>query len=153
MSYRGDNSNRARAANNSQGFTANHLSGNFYPPTSISIDTQGQHQQQATSSENRMVPFGGKSGGKMGSTARNSECIKVCVRVRPLLPHEMAKDEVVYYPTQGGGHSSNDHLEGIKVADGQHMIESKYDKVYSQRTEQTEIYQFVEGKKASSYLY
>jgi len=26
------------------------------------------------------------------------------------------------------------------------MIESKYDKVYSQRTEQLEIYQFVEGK-------
>ena len=26
------------------------------------------------------------------------------------------------------------------------MIESKYDKVYSQRTEQAEIYQFVEGK-------
>lgn len=142
MSYRGDNSNRARAANNSQGFTANHHSGNFYPPTSISIDTQGQ---QATSSENRMLPFGGKS--KMGSTARNSECIKVCVRVRPLLPREMAKDEVVYYPTQG---PSNDGLEGIKVADGQHMIESKYDKVYSQRTEQTEIYKFVEGK---SYLY
>ena len=26
------------------------------------------------------------------------------------------------------------------------MIESKYDKVYSQRTEQAEIYQFVESK-------
>ena len=44
-----------------------------------------------------MVPFGGKS--KMNATARNSECIKVCVRVRPLLPREMAKDEVVYYPS------------------------------------------------------
>ena len=74
----------------------------------------------------------------MGATARNSECIKVCVRVRPLLPREMAKDEVVYFPSQNT--NSNDNLEGIKVADGQHMIESKYDKVYSQRTEQIEIY-------------
>ena len=62
----------------------------------------------------------------MNSTARNSECIKVCVRVRPLLPREMAKDEVVYFPSSNTG-----GLEGIKIADGQHMIESKYDKVYS----------------------
>ena len=27
------------------------------------------------------------------------------------------------------------------------MIESKYDKVYTQRTEQTEIFRFVEGKQ------
>lgn len=78
----------------------------------------------------------------MGATARNSECIKVCVRVRPVLPREMAKEEVVYFPTQ----TAKDHLEGIKIADGQHMVESKYDKVYSQRTEQAEIYKFVEGK-------
>ena len=92
-----------------------------------------------------MMPFGAPSANrsKMNATSRNSECIKVCVRVRPLLPREMAKDEVVYYPQQNG----NDNLEGIKVADGQHLIESKYDKVYSQRTEQTEIYKFVEGKQ------
>ena len=30
---------------------------------------------------------------------RNSECIKVCVRVRPILPREVGKEEVVYYPT------------------------------------------------------
>ena len=50
----------------------------------------------------------------MNSTARNSECIKVCVRVRPLLPKEMAKDEVVYFPTPTG----RENLEGIKIADG-----------------------------------
>ena len=63
----------------------------------------------------------------MTANSRNSECIKVCVRVRPLLPREFAKDEVIYFPTSSGV----DNLEGIKVADGQHMIESKYDKVYS----------------------
>jgi len=55
-----------------------------------------------------------------------------------MLPRELGKDEVVYYPTQ---ESSN--LDGIKIADGQHLIESKYDKVYSQRTHQEEIYKFV----------
>ena len=60
--------------------------------------------------------------------AKASECIKVCIRVRPVLPHERTRDEVIYFPT------TNDVLEGIKVADGQHLIESKYDKVFSQRT-------------------
>ena len=71
-----------------------------------------------------MTPF---NRSKMTANSRNSECIKVCVRVRPLLPREFAKDEVIYFPTSSGV----DNLEGIKVADGQHMIESKYDKVYS----------------------
>ena len=75
----------------------------------------------------------------MNATARNNECIKVCVRVRPLLPREMAKEEVVYFPSAPQG----ERLEGIKIADGQHMIESKYDKVYSQRTHQEHIYSFV----------
>ena len=61
------------------------------------------------------------------STRANNECIKVCVRVRPVLGHERAKDEVVYYPASADA----DGLEGIKVADGQHLIESKYDKVFS----------------------
>ena len=39
--------------------------------------------------------------------------IKVCVRVRPLLPHERSKDEVVYYPE-----TSNNSLQTIKIADG-----------------------------------
>jgi len=33
------------------------------------------------------------------------------------------------------------------VADGQHMIESKYDKVFKQTSSQTEIYNFVKGKQ------
>ena len=42
----------------------------------------------------------------MNATTKTSECIKVCVRVRPLLPREMAKDEVVYFPA-----NTNDGLE------------------------------------------
>jgi len=38
---------------------------------------------------------------KPTSKMRGGEAIKVCVRVRPLLPHERAKDEVIYYPTHG----------------------------------------------------
>ena len=64
-----------------------------------------------------MVPFVQKS--KMGQTTRGSECIKVCVRVRPLLPREYGKDEVVYFPSE-----VQPNLEGIKIADGQHLIES-----------------------------
>lgn len=30
----------------------------------------------------------------------NFSKIKVCVRVRPLLPHEQSKDEVVYFPSE-----------------------------------------------------
>ena len=29
---------------------------------------------------------------------QTNESIKVCIRVRPLLPHEQLKDEIVYYP-------------------------------------------------------
>ena len=46
----------------------------------------------------------------MNATTKNSECIKVCVRVRPLLPREMAKDEVVYFPA-----NTNDGLEVSSV--------------------------------------
>jgi hypothetical protein len=28
----------------------------------------------------------------------SSNKIRVCIRVRPLLPHELHKDEVIYYP-------------------------------------------------------
>ena len=43
-----------------------------------------------------------------------------------MLPHERSRDEVVYYPS-----STAEGLEGIKVADGQHLIESMYDRVFS----------------------
>lgn len=29
---------------------------------------------------------------------QSNESIKVCIRVRPLLQHELMKDEIVYYP-------------------------------------------------------
>ena len=41
------------------------------------------------------------------------------------------KEEIVYYP------ESNDYnLEAIRIADGQHLIESKYDKVFNQYSQQ-----------------
>ena len=43
-------------------------------------------------------------------------------------------------------------MQGIKVADGQHMIESRYDKVYSQATPQHNIYDFVERKSPLAAL-
>ena len=64
----------------------------------VSIETsQGGSMQQA---QQQVVPFQQKS--KMGSTSRASECIKVCVRVRPMLPRELGRDEVVYYPSSEG---------------------------------------------------
>ena len=59
-----------------------------------------------------------------------------------MLPHERSRDEVVYFPSSNKG-----ELEGIKVADGQHLIESMYDKVFSQRALQSEIYEFVQSKQ------
>ena len=58
-----------------------------------------------------------------------------------MLPRERSRDEVVYFPSSTSG-----NLEGIKVADGQHLIESHYDRVFSQRTAQSEVYSFVESK-------
>lgn len=57
--------------------------------------------------------------------------------MRPLLPHELHKDEVIYYPQSDGP------LEGIKVADGQHLVETKFDKVFNGGTMQYEIFKFV----------
>jgi hypothetical protein len=34
----------------------------------------------------------------MNSKQNVNESIKVCIRVRPLLPHELHKEEIVYYP-------------------------------------------------------
>lgn len=42
-----------------------------------------------------------------------NEAIKVCIRVRPLLPHEVMKEEIVYYPD-----SSDPNLQAIRIADG-----------------------------------
>ena len=56
------------------------------------------------------------------------------------------KEEIVYYP------ESNDYnLEAIRIADGQHLIESKYDKVFNQYSQQGQIFEFVRGKLV--YLY
>ena len=44
-------------------------------------------------------------------TQRDRECIKVAVRVRPVLPNERSKGEVLYYPQS----TSKDSLEVIQV--------------------------------------
>ena len=41
------------------------------------------------------------------------------MRVRPLLPNEIGKEEIIYYPD-----SKDPSLESIRIADGQHLIES-----------------------------
>lgn len=78
-----------------------------------------------------MVPLSTK--GKKGS-----EAIKVCVRVRPLLSHEQNCDEVVYYPNQ-----NDPSLQPIRIADGQHLVESQYDRVFNQYSTQQEVFNFV----------
>jgi hypothetical protein len=86
------------------------------------------------------IPTEAKGKAKKPETSHRSSTnnkIRVCVRVRPLLRHEKMKDEVIYYPASEG------ELMGIRVADGQHLVESKYDKVYNGGTMQYEIFKFV----------
>ena len=40
-------------------------------------------------------------------TIKSKESIRVCVRVRPILPHERSRGEVIYYPISTG----HDNLE------------------------------------------
>lgn len=65
---------------------------------------------QQAQSENRVTPYN-KS--KIGG--RNSECIKVCVRVRPILPREVGKEEVVYYPTDNSSNLEVSHKKPISI--------------------------------------
>lgn len=69
---------------------------------------------------------------------QSNESIKVCIRVRPLLQHELMKDEIVYYPE-----SKDPSLQAIRIADGQHLIESSYDRVFNQYSKQGELFDFV----------
>ncbi len=57
-----------------------------------------------------------KSGLKKGK-ANSNESIKVCIRVRPLLPNELMKDEIVYYPEQTDI-TKAEGLQAIRLADG-----------------------------------
>ena len=80
-----------QAVNNSSGFQ--HVSNQLVSiETSNSVSNQQAQSRARDHSRNK----------KMNATQRNSELIKVCVRVRPLLPREMAKDEVVYFPSTAG---------------------------------------------------
>jgi hypothetical protein len=60
-----------------------------------------------------------------------NEAVRVCVRVRPLLSHEFSKEEIIYYPKLDQG-----NLEGIRIADGQHLVESSFDRVFNQYSSQ-----------------
>ena len=50
------------------------------------------------------------------------------------------KEEIVYYPD-----SSDPNLQAIRIADGQHYIESQYDRVFNQYSQQSEIFDFVKA--------
>jgi hypothetical protein len=75
------------------------------------------------------------------TSQQKNESIKVCIRVRPLLPHELGREEGICYPEH-----ENPDLMTVRVADGQHYIESHYDKVFTQYSQQREVFDFVEGK-------
>ena len=55
------------------------------------------------------------------------------------------KEEIVYYPE-----SNELNLQALRIADGQHLIESKYDRVFNQYSQQAEIFEFVRGKYFSN---
>jgi len=61
-----------------------------------------------------------------GKSKQNNESIKVCIRVRPLLHHEQMMEEIVYYPD-----ANEEQLQAIRIADGQHYVESQYDRVFN----------------------
>ena len=85
------------------------------------------------------------------SNVSKREAIRVAIRVRPLLPHEAYKDEVIYYPGFEEGplevriNLMKEAISQLKVANGQHMVESKYDRVFRQNSYQREVHEFVKG--------
>jgi len=56
----------------------------------------------------------------------------VAVRVRPKLKHEFFKDTIVQC-----------HPHSIKISDYSHLIESKYDRIFTQESLQQDVYSFV----------
>ena len=54
------------------------------------------------------------------------------------MPKEYGKEEIIYYPD-----SSDPSLQSIRIADGQHLIESQFDRVFNQYTHQSELFDFV----------
>jgi hypothetical protein len=71
---------------------------------------------------------------------QTNEAIKVCIRVRPLLQHELTADEVVYFPD-----SNDPQLQAIRLADGQHYIDSSFDRVFQQDSAQGAVFEFVKA--------
>ena len=62
-----------------------------------------QYQQQSPRSEfkNSQSSFNNRAKNNsivLGQNKQKNESIKVCIRVRPLLQHELMCDEIVYYP-------------------------------------------------------
>ena len=71
---------------------------------------------------------------------QTNEAIKVCVRVRPLLEAEKLAEEVAYFPD-----SNDPQLQAIRLADGQHYIESQFDRVFRQDARQQDVFEFVKA--------
>lgn len=73
-------------------------------------------------------------------TASTQDKIKVAVRVRPLLKEDVGKDDIVIL---------GDDKESIQIADGVHLVKSKYSRVYGGiENTQEEIYNFAKDSVA-----
>ena len=75
----------------SDGFSGKKGSHSNAPPFG---DKRKGSQSVDPRTQGKVVPYNGTSKSKK----QGNEAVKVCVRVRPLLPHERMKDEIVYYP-------------------------------------------------------
>lgn len=70
----------------------------------------GSSLEPSNTSHNNSVMVSTKRHG-----ANDKQAIKVCIRVRPSLPHERAQEQVVYFPPD---ENDPQGLQSIKVADG-----------------------------------
>lgn len=61
--------------------------------------------------------------------------IQVAVRVRPFLKKEYRDNEVVF---------CNENDCSVKVSDLTHVVESKYDKIFSQESSQKQVFEFIQ---------
>ena len=59
----------------------------------------------------------------------------------------MGREEIVYYPE-----CQDPSLKTIRIADGQHLVESHYDNIFNQYSKQNEVFEFVRGKYSSIKL-
>jgi hypothetical protein len=69
-------------------------------------------------------------------TPSKKDRIQVAIRVRPFLNKEYRDNEVVFCNEKDGS---------VKVSDLTHVVESKYDKIFSQNSTQEQLLGFIQG--------